>query len=129
MSEADNKPLSRRQRQIMDIVYRCEGAAVGEVVDALPDPPSYSTIRALMTVLTQKGHLKRKKQGLRYVYLPTQSRKVASRSALKRVLSTFFDGSVDKAVAALIEVSDTTLPDAEMAKLEKMIIKAGKGGR
>jgi len=112
----------------MDIIYRRGKASVTEVLEDLPDPPSYSAIRALMRILEEKRHLKHKKQGPRYVYLPTRSHQSAARSALKRVLRTFFEGSSEKAVAALLEVSDSELSEEELDRLAGLIEKAGKKG-
>jgi BlaI family transcriptional regulator, penicillinase repressor len=121
--------LSRRERQIMDILHEHGQASAAEVHELLPDAPSYSAVRALLRILEEKGHAKHRKDGLRYVYLPTEAREKASRSALKRVLSTFFGGSVEEAVATLLEVSDTQLSEPEMNKLQDIINKARKEGR
>src|SRR5258706_3922369 len=95
--------LSRRERQIMDIVFARGEATAAEVGAALPDPPSYSAVRALLRILEEKGHLRHREDGPRYVFVPTEPREKASRSALKRVLQTFFDGSLSNAVAALVD--------------------------
>ena len=126
MVEKPSSNLGRRERQIMDCVYRRGKASVGEVIDDLPDPPSYSAVRTFLRILEEKGHLKHKKDGPRYVYYPTLSRKIASRTALKRVLQTFFNGSVDKAVAALLDVSDTKLTDKQLEELSQVIKQAQK---
>ena len=121
--------LSRRERQIMDILHARKSATVAEIRAALPDPPGYSAARALLRILEEKGHVKHREDGARYVYLPCASQKAASRSALKRILSTFFSGSVDHAVAALLEASDKKLSEAEMNKLQQIIKRAeGKDG-
>jgi BlaI family penicillinase repressor len=121
--------LSRRERQILDILHARGQATAAEVHAALPDAPSYSAVRALLRVLETKGHAKHRQDGLRYVYLTRESRARASRSALKRVLETFFGGSVDQAVAALLEASDRRLTGSEMHKLQALINKARKEGR
>ncbi|PYJ07698.1 MAG: CopY family transcriptional regulator [Verrucomicrobia bacterium] len=121
--------LSRRERQILDILYGRGQATAEEVQRGLPDAPSYSAVRALLRILEEKGHAKHHRQGLRYVYLPQESRAQASRSALKRILATFFNGSVDQAIAALLEASDSRLSDADIAKLQSIIGKARKEGR
>jgi predicted transcriptional regulator len=121
--------LSRRERQIMDVLHAKESAAVAEIRAALPDPPSYSTVRALLRILEEKGHIKHRQDGARYVYLPRASRETASRSALKRLVSTFFQGSVTQAMAALLESADAQLSDAELNKLQQMIKQAKKEGR
>ena len=121
--------LSRRERQIMDILHTRKSATVAEIRAALPDPPGYSAVRALLRILEEKGHVKHREDGARYVYLPCASQKAASRSALKRILSTFFGGSVDHAVAALLEASDKKLSEAELRKLQEIIKRAeGKDG-
>ena len=121
--------LSRRERQILDILHARSEATAAEVHRALPDAPSYSAVRALLRILEEKGHAKHRRQGLRYVYMARESRAQASRSALKRILATFFDGSVDQAVAGLLEASDSRLSEAEMARLQSIINKARKEGR
>ncbi|MHC4718788.1 MAG: BlaI/MecI/CopY family transcriptional regulator [Planctomycetota bacterium] len=121
--------LSRRERQIMDIVFQRGRASVAEVRDRLPERPSYSTVRALMRILERKGHLRHRKQGNKYIYLPTRSHREASHSAVRRLLHTFFDGSTAEAVAALLEVSDLQPGDVELDRLAKMIDKARKEGR
>ena len=121
--------LSRRERQILDILHARGQATAAEVHAALPDAPSYSAVRALLRILEAKGHAKHRQDGLRYVYLTRESREQASRSALRRVLTTFFGGSVDEAVAALLDAADTRLSGREMNKLQALINKARKEGR
>lgn len=121
--------LSRRERQIMDILHARREATAAEVLAALPDPPSYSAVRALLRILEEKGHARHRREGARYVYLPRVSRLNASRSALKRVVSTFFQGSTAQAVAALLESSDTQLSDTDLDKLQQLIKQARKEGR
>jgi predicted transcriptional regulator len=120
---------SRRERQIMDVLHAKGFAAAAEIRAALPDPPSYSTVRALLRILEDKGHIKHRQEGARYVYLPCVSRETASRSALKRLVATFFQGSATQAVAALLEAPDTQLSDAELDKLQQLIKQAKKEGR
>jgi len=115
---------SRRERQIMDILHARKSATVAEIRAALPDPPGYSAARALLRILEEKGHVKHREEGMRYVYLPCVSQQAASRSALKRILATFFSGSVDHAVAALLDASDRKLPEAELRKLQQIIRRA-----
>src|ERR1017187_5370585 len=93
--------FSRRERQIMDVLHAKKSATVAEIRAALPNPPGYSAVRALLRILEEKGHVKHREDGARYIYLPCVSQKAASRSALKRILATFFGGAVDHAVAAL----------------------------
>jgi len=118
--------LSRRERQIMDIVYRRGEASVADVLGDLPDSPTYSTVRALLGILEEKGHLKHRKDGPRYVYQPTRAQREAARSALRRVLETFFNGSTEKAMAALLDASDVDLPPEELRRLGKLIEQARK---
>jgi BlaI family transcriptional regulator, penicillinase repressor len=121
--------LSRRERQIMDALHQRGRATAAEVQAALPDPPGYSAVRALLRILEEKGHVKHHREGARYVYLPRGSRDTARRSALRRVVSTFFQGSVSQAMAALLETADARLPDSELHKLQQMIDQARKEGR
>jgi len=118
--------LSRRERQIMDVVYRLERATVQEVLDQLDDPPSYSAVRALMRLLEDKGHLTHIAEGNRYVYSPTQAKDKASKSALRHLLDTFFDDSVETAVAALLDVKSKDLTDQELDRLRQLIEDARK---
>src|SRR5215469_11654698 len=121
--------LSRRERQIMDVLHARGQATAAEVLAALPNPPSYSAVRALLRILEEKGHVKHHRDGARYVYLPRASKEVASKSALKRVVSTFFQGSVTQAMAALLESSDADISDSELEKLQQIIKQAKKEGR
>src|SRR5579862_756669 len=105
--------LSRRERQILDVLYRREQATAAEVLEDLPDPPSYSSVRTLLKVLEEKGHARHVEEGVRYVYLPTQPRRNAARSALSRVVETFFGGRVEDAVAALVADQDRQLSEEE----------------
>ncbi len=123
------QPLSRRERQILDVLHARGQATAAEVQAALPDAPGYSAVRALLRILEDKGHARHRRDGLRYVYLPRESRARASRSALKRVLATFFGGSLEQAVPALLEAADTELPESEMNKLQAIISQARKEGR
>ena len=122
-----HRHLSRRERQIMDVVYQRGEATAAEVLEALPDPPSYSAVRALLRVLEGKGHVRHRRQGPRYVFLPTVSRETARRSALARVVQTFFDGSNQAAVAALIDQS--SLSRADLDRLEHLTDRARQEGR
>jgi predicted transcriptional regulator len=129
MQKNQEHHLSRRERQIMDIIHRRGKATVAEVSESLPDPPSYSAVRAMMRILEEKGHLKHRQEGARYVYMATQSREKASRSALKRVIATFFDGSIEQAVSALIDSSDAKLSGTELDKIQQIIDQAKKEGK
>lgn len=114
--------LSRRERQIMDVIHARGEATAADVNGALPNAPSYSAVRALLRILEEKGFLKHREDGPRYVYLPTESPDLARRSALKRVVETFFEGSLANAVAALVD--DEKLPPEEIARIESVIKKA-----
>ena len=121
--------LSRRERQIMDVIYRLGRATAAEVLDELPDPPSYSAVRAMLRVLEDKGHLRHEQDGPRYVFLPTVNRERARQSALRHLVSTFFDGSAEQAVAALLDLKDGKLSDAELDRLSALIEHAKREGR
>ena len=127
--DAPPNDLSRRERQIMDIIYRRGRATAAEVMDELPDPPSYSAVRALLRVLEEKGHLKHEYDGPRYVFFPTVSRVTARRSALNQMVRTFFDGSVSKTVAALLDMSASDLSEAELEHLAKLVEQAKREGK
>lgn len=120
--------LSRRERQIMDVIYRRGRATAAEVLGGLPDPPSYSAVRAMLRLLEEKGHVRHEQDGPRYVFLPTVNRDRARKSALKHVVRTFFDGSATDAVAALLD-SDATLSGGDLDRLSAMIDGARKEGR
>src|SRR5262245_45344864 len=105
--------LTRRERQIMDILYRLGRATAGEVMEAIPGEPNYSTVRTQRRVLEQKGHVRHEEEGLRYVYEPAVPRHAARRSALKHLVNTFFDGSAEKAVAALLGGEGSRLSEKE----------------
>ena len=124
MGARSSEHLSRRERQIMDVIYRRGSASVAEVMKDLGDARSYSTVRALMGILEEKGHLKHWKEGARFVYRPTKPQRAAARSALRRVLKTFFNGSTEDAMAALLDASDLELPKKELDRMAKMIEKA-----
>jgi predicted transcriptional regulator len=121
--------LSRRERQILDILYARGRATAAEILESLPDPPSYSTIRALLRVLEQKGHVRHEEDGPRYVFLPRVSRQRASVTALRHVLNTFFDGSAVAAATALVDGSASKLSTEELDRLEALIEKARKEGK
>jgi predicted transcriptional regulator len=121
--------LSRRERQIMDILYRKGSATAAEVLDAIPNPPSYSAVRALLRILEQKGHIRHEEQEGKYVFLPTVPRDKAKRSAIRHLVQTFFDGSSQEAVAALLDDASSKLSNSELDRLQTLIDKARKGGR
>ena len=120
--------LSRRERQIMDIMYARGEASARDVADGIPDPPSYSAVRAMVRILEDKGHLEHRMDGNRYIYRPTKPRKKAAESALRRTVQTFFDGSVELAVAGLLDLESRRLSDAELERLSTVIARArGRG--
>jgi BlaI family transcriptional regulator, penicillinase repressor len=121
--------LSRRERQIMDILYRSGKASASDVLNAMPDPPSYSAVRAMLRVLEEKGHIKHQEEGLKYVYAPVVARDKAKRSAVKHVMETFFNGAADQVVAALLDVSSTKLTRDELDRMAEMIEKAKREGK
>ncbi len=123
------KSLSRRERQIMDIIYELKEATALQVMERLPSPPSYSAVRALLRVLEQKGHLSHRQEGPRYVFSPLLPRERARRSALRHLLRTFFDDSTEDAVAALLDISEDNLSGEDYKRLMELIHKAQKEGR
>jgi BlaI family penicillinase repressor len=121
--------LSRRERQIMDILYQRGKSSASEVREALPNAPSYSAVRAMLRVLEEKGHIGHEAEGLRYVYLPTVPREKAKRSAMKHLLNTFFNDSPEQIVAALLDVGSTRLTHQELDRMAAMIEEAKKEGK
>src|SRR5688572_31573453 len=121
--------LTRRERQIMDIIYRLGRATAQEVLEHLPDPPSYSAVRALLRLLEERGHVRHVQEGQKYVFLPAVGRSDARRSALSHIVRTFFDGSVEAAVATLVDSSRAKLSRAELDRLSALIDKAKREGR
>jgi predicted transcriptional regulator len=124
-----DRSLSRREREIMDIVYEMKEASAQEVMERLASPPGYSAVRALLRVLEQKGHLTHRQDGPRYVYAPRLPKDKARRSALAHLKQTFFDGSATDVVAALLDMSEDDLSDDDYRKLAELIDKARKEGR
>ena len=118
--------LSRRERQIMDILYRTGKASANDVRDAMPDAPSYSAVRAMLRVLEEKGHVKHQTERLKYVYVPVVARDRAKRSAMKHLLDTFFHGQPEQAVATLLDISSRHLTPEELNRMAEMIEKARK---
>lgn len=120
--------LSRRERQLMDLLYQRGRATAAELQANLPDPPSYSAVRALLRVLEEKGHVRHEQDGPRYVYLPRVTRERAKRSALRHVVRTFFDGSSEQVVAALLDDRASQLTDEELTRMARLIERArGEG--
>lgn len=121
--------LSRRERQIMDIVYALGRATAAQVREAMPDAPGYSAVRAMLRILEEKGHLRHESDGTRYVYLATKPRGQAARSTLRQVVQTFFGGSVEQTVATLLSAPETRLSADELERLSVLIEEAKKEGR
>lgn len=120
--------LGRRERQIMDVVYRLGRATAAEVLESLPDPPTYSAVRGMLRLLEDKGHLRHEQDGPRYVYIPTTARDEARRSALAHLLDTFFDNSRESAVAALLDLGGARLDDDEYRRLKSVLDQAREPG-
>jgi BlaI family penicillinase repressor len=116
--------VSRRERQILDVLYARERATAAEIQTALPEAPSYSAVRALLRILEAKKYVRHEQDGPRYVYVPIIGRDSAKRSALRHIVRTFFDGSTEQAMAALLDVSSARLSDAELERLSTLIDKA-----
>ncbi len=129
MSVSAHIDLSRRERQIMDVIYASGSATVRDVMDGIPDPPSYSAVRAMLRVMEDKGHVEHRHDGPRYVYVPTVPRAQASESAMKQMPRTFFDGSAERAVAALLDMSSSDLSAAELDSIAALIEQVRKEGR
>ena len=129
MSKALHTVLSRRERQIMDILFRRSRATAAEVMEDLPGEPSYSTVRTQLRVLEEKGHVRHEEDGLRYVYVPVVARHTARKSALRHLVETFFDGSSEKAVAALLGGEGSRLSEDELNRIADLVAKARKEGK
>lgn len=121
--------LSRRERQIMDILYQRGKASASEVREAMPNAPGYSAVRAMLRVLEEKGHVRHQAEELRYVYFPTVNRDKAKLSAVKHLLDTFFNDSPEQIVAALLDVSSTRLSREELERMAEMIERAKREGK
>jgi predicted transcriptional regulator len=118
--------LSRRERQIMDVLYKLERATVADVLSKVTGKPHYSTVRAQLRVLEEKGHVRHEEHGLRYIYVPTVPRDIARRSALRHLVETFFDGSAEKVVAALLGGEVSRISQKELDRLARLITKDQK---
>ena len=129
MPKKNMESLSRRERQIMDIIYRRGEASASEVRNALPDPPSYSSVRTILRVLENKGFLRHKERDLKYVYLPIISQEKAKHSALQHLMKTFFNGSPEKVVAAILDDADIELSDEELERILALIEQAKREGK
>jgi predicted transcriptional regulator len=121
--------LGARERQIMDAIYQAGEASVADVLERLPDPPSYSAVRTMIRLLETKGLLRHRQVGTKYVYRPVQSPEVAKRSALQHLMRTFFGGSATDAVAAILHPSVTKLTDDDIQRLEQLIDEARRRGK
>ena len=126
MKKEPHYDLSRRERQIMDVVYRRGSATASEITGDLPDPPTSTAVRTMLRILEDKGHLTHEQDGLRYVYRAVVDREKARESVISHVVRTFFDGSAEQAMATLIDRSADDLTDAELSRLEGLIAKARK---
>jgi BlaI family transcriptional regulator, penicillinase repressor len=120
--------LSRRERQIMDVLYRRGKATAAEVREEMHDPPSYSAVRAMLRILEEKGHVRHEPDGPRYLYVPTVGRERAKRSALRHLVNTFFEGSAEQVIAALLDGSAADMSDEELSRLSALIAHARKEG-
>ncbi|HEX3757720.1 MAG TPA: BlaI/MecI/CopY family transcriptional regulator [Kofleriaceae bacterium] len=122
-------PLTRREREIMDILHRRGRATAHEVLEDLAEPPSYSAVRTFLRLLEERGHVRHEQEGPRYVYMPIVARRDAQRSAVAHLVYTFFDGSVEDAVATLVESSKPKLSPKELDRIASLVAKAKKEGR
>lgn len=129
MTEPLANRLSRRERQIMDVLYQLGEATAADVQERLPEPPSYSAVRAMLRILEEKGHVRHHEDGPRYVYAPVVARDRARKSAVKHLVRTFFDGSVEQAMAALLDTADRSLSRAEIDRLSQLIEQRKREGR
>jgi predicted transcriptional regulator len=128
MTKTPLQNLSRRERQIIEILYQAGRATVSDVQARLPDPPGYSAVRAMLRILEEKGHVHHEQDGPRYVYIPTVARDSAKQSALRHLVQTFFEGSAEQTIAALLDGSSTSLSRAELDRLARLIDDARKQG-
>ena len=127
--ERPAEALTRRERQVMDILFRRGEATVAEVMGDLPDPPTYSAVRSILRILEEKELITHQEDGPRYVYVPAVNTERAREDALRHVIQTFFDGSTEQAVTALLRISDAEVSDAEIARLRERIRNARSSGR
>ncbi len=129
MAREKHRTLSRRERQIMDILYQRGRASASQIHEDLPEAPTYSAVRAKLRVLEEKGHIRHEEEALRYVYMPVVGRDTARRSALRHMVSTFFEGSVENAVAALLDLSSSKLSKTDLDRISRMIAEAKTGAQ
>src|SRR5712664_3588901 len=128
MKKPQPNALSRRERQIMDVLYKSERATVADVLGKLTGKPSYSTVRTQLRVLEEKGHVRHEEHGLRYVYAPAVPRRAARKSALRHLIDTFFDGSAEQVVAAVLGGEAMRLSDEDLERIAELVAKARKEG-
>ena len=128
MANPDDHKLSRRERQIMNVLHQRQRASAAEIRESIPDAPGYSAVRALLRILEEKGHIRHEEKDLRYVYFPTAPRGRVRRKAMRHVVDTFFEGSAAQAMAALLDPSTAHLTDDELARISELIEQARKGG-
>lgn len=121
--------LTRRERQVMNILHRRGAATVTEIMDDLPDPPTYSAVRSILRILSEKALVRHREDGPRYIYLPAESTERVRETALEHVVDTYFAGSTEQAVTALLRLSDTDMSEAEIKRLRDKIRRAKSGGR
>jgi predicted transcriptional regulator len=129
MAQDDGVHLSRRERQIMDFLFRVGRATAADVLGGISEPPSYSAVRAMLRTLEDKGHVRHEEEGRAYVYLPTARRENARRTALSHLLRTFFDNSAEQAMAALLDLKGTKMSEAELNRVAELIEQAKQEGR
>ena len=122
------RDLGRRERQIMDVIFQFGEASVADVLERLPDPPSYSAVRTMIRLLESKGFLRHRREGTKYIYRPRQSKKSASRSAVRHLIKTFFSDSAPDAVAAILDASSEKLSEEDLDSIEQLIDEARKEG-
>ena len=129
MTKEKKPPLSRREREVMDVLYRLGEATVAEVMEEMPNPPTYSAVRSVVRILENKGHISHREDGPRYVYAPAVKREKARRAALDQLVDTFFEGSSEQALVALLRRSDLDMSESQIERLAKAVRKAGEEGR
>jgi BlaI family transcriptional regulator, penicillinase repressor len=128
MAKSSHATLTRRERQIMDVLYRRGRATAAEVMEDVSGEPNYSTVRTQLRVLEDKGHVRHEEQGLRYIYMPAVPRRAARKSALKHLMDTFFDGSAEQVVAAVLGGEAARLSDDDLRRIAELVAKARKAG-
>ena len=129
MPGAKKPPLSRREREVMDVLYRLGEATVAEVMEELADPPTYSAVRSALRILERKGHITHREDGPRYVYAPAEGREKARNAALDQLVDTFFEGSTEQVLVALLRRSDLDMSESKIEQLARAIRQAGEEGR